>query len=524
MKTTIIIGAGLGGLITGILLKQSQPADDVIIYDLNKHPGGFCNAFEKACTYNNEKVKYKFSVPVVTSDFGKGEPFDLFFNYMGVKNIDWKVVEKPFWYYPGDDAPFMFTKTGVKDLIDRTPEAEKKAARKFFEHMRVLYNEVFHKAYVNPTILQAIKMMFTTPTAVKAMLANKTYLKHIQDMGIKTPIIQDLFSITEGFMGVEVEKASAVGELLMIQSFLENSLMQPTNGYTFQTISDNLAERFRALGGKLNLKTKVDKVLFDNKKAIGVSINGETIQADNVIMSVAQDRIESLIDGGEHIGKIKSFLKKTRKIAYPNSDFYSIYLLDKEFVDKNPRLKETTYHIYKKTKGLGGNKWNLFMIAPDELLNDKYYSMTLLYIEHDQKKIDSWMDLRKNDYTKYEEEKEKMAEILIDELAEVEPCFKTQRPLKNLLTMSPASYLQYGSKYPISGLSQGPDNFAMNRMKQQVLDNLFISGGASFSAGVWGAIAGSWQGFVSIYKKVYNTEIGNHDVLYKPGLKNLPKK
>lgn len=522
MKTNIIIGAGLGGLITGILLKKAQPADEVVIYDLNRHAGGFCNAFEKACLYNDEKIKYKFSVPVVTSDFGPNEPFDQFFNYMGAKNIDWKIVDKPFWYYPGDEEPFLFTKSGVEDLIARTPENEKPAARKFFNHMKVLYNEVFHKAYINPTITQALKMMFTTPTAVKAMLANKTYLQHIKDMGIKTPIIQDLFSITEGFMGVEVEKASAVGELLMIQSFLENSLMQPAGDYTFQTLSDNLADRFKELGGKLILKTKVDKVIFDNKKAVGIRIGDEVIEADNVIMSVAQDRIESLIEDGEHIGKIKSFLKKTRKISYPNSDFYSIYLLDKKFVEKNPRLLETTYHIYKKTNGIGGSKWNLFMISPDELINDKYYSMTLLYIEHDQKKIDWWMDIRKNDYKKYEEEKNKMAELLIDELAEVEPCFKEQRPLKHLLSMSPASYIEYGSKYPISGLSQGPDNFGMKRMKQQVLDNLFISGGASFSAGVWGAIAGAWQGFVTIYRTVYGVEIGNHDVLYKPGLKNLP--
>ena len=59
-------------------------------------------------------------------------------------------------------------------------------------------------------------------------------------------------------------------------------------------------------------------------------------------------------------------------------------------------------------------------------------------------------------------------------------------------------------------------------MKQVLLDNLFISNGASFSAGVWGAIAGGWMGFVEEYKKMYGIRIGNKDVLYKPGLKNLP--
>jgi hypothetical protein len=54
-----------------------------------------------------------------------------------------------------------------------------------------------------------------------------------------------------------------------------------------------------------------------------------------------------------------------------------------------------------------------------------------------------------------------------------------------------------------------------------VLDNLFISAGASFSSGVWGAIAGGWLGFVESYKKLTGIKIGNNDVIYKPGLKNL---
>ena len=50
--------------------------------------------------------------------------------------------------------------------------------------------------------------------------------------------------------------------------------------------------------------------------------------------------------------------------------------------------------------------------------------------------------------------------------------------------MSPASYINYRSKYPISGLAQTPDNFGLTRMKHVLLKNLFIANGASFSAGL----------------------------------------
>ena len=522
-KKHIIIGAGLGGLVTGLLLKKAHPEDEVIIYDSNKHPGGFCNSFYKASTHNDDKVKYIFNVPVVTSDFGPGEPFDLFLKYLGVKNINWKIVKKPFMYYPTKDEPFLFTKeNGVRDIIARTPDKEKKKVTEFFAEMKRLYGDIFHKAYINPNALEAIEMLFTIPKTVKALLQNKTYHQYILDTGIKTPLVQEIFSVTEGFMGVEIERASAVGELVMIQSFLENNLMQPANGDSFQTLSDRLADRFREIGGKLYLNTKVDCVTFDNKKATGVKVKGEEVKSDNVFLSVAQDRVEELIKNGTHIGKIKSFVNKVKKISYPNSDFYTLYLVDKEVAKKYPKLTDVTYHIYRRDKGLGGNDWNLFMFIPDELYNEKYYVMILLYIEHDQKKIDKWMDLRKADYKKYTEEKEKMSQKILEELQEVEPIFKENPPLKYLISMSPASYLDYGSKYPISGLGQTPENFGMTRMKQVLLDNLFISGGASFSAGVWGAMAGGWMGFVEAYKKIYGVKIGNKDVLYKPDLKNLP--
>ncbi len=522
-KKIIIIGAGLGGLINGILLKKAKPDDEVIIYDSNKIPGGFCTSFKKSITYKNDKIKYTFNVPVVTSDFGEKQPLDLFLKYLGVKTINWKVVKKPFQYYPANDKPFLFTKeSGVKDLIDRTPLKEKKKAKKFFDNMKEFYNDMFYIAYMNPNFLEAIKMLIIIPKTVFMLMKNKTYKQYIKDCGIKTKLIQEIFSVTEGFMGVEVERASAIGELMMIQSFLENNLVQPANGDNFQELSNRIAKRFTELGGKLILNTQVSSISFDKKKANGVIVNNKLESADYVVMSVAQDRIEELIKSGSDVPKIKKILKKIKKIPFPNSDFYSLHLIDKKLLEKYPKFKEITYHIYRKNNGIGGKDWNLFIFIPDVLYNDKYYVMTLLYIEHDQEKIDQWIDLREKDKIKYDQEKEKMASLLIKELQEVEPIFKEYPPLKHILSMSPASFKDYGSKYPISGLAQTPENFGITRMKNVLLDNLFISNSASFSAGVWGAIAGGWIGFVEEYNKIYGIKIGNKDVIYKPGLKNLP--
>ena len=109
-------------------------------------------------------------------------------------------------------------------------------------------------------------------------------------------------------------------------------------------------------------------------------------------------------------------------------------------------------------------------------------------------------------------------------IQEVEPIFKEHPPIKNVLSFTPASYIQYGSKYPICGIAQTPANYGAKRMTPQVAQNVFICGNSVFAGGLWGAVAGAWQGFCTFYRKRFGIEIGNRDILYKPGLKNLPQK
>ncbi|MCK4796457.1 MAG: FAD-dependent oxidoreductase, partial [Spirochaetes bacterium] len=512
-KKTVIIGAGLGGLVHGILLKKAQPDDEVVIYDANKIPGGFCTAFQKATTHGNDKVKYTINIPLITSDFGPGEPFDTFLKYIGVKNIEWKIINNFVQYYPLNNKPFLVTKNVSEEILEiASSEKEKQSIKKFFKKMEVFYNDIFYKAQINPTALQAIKMLFKIPKSVLTLMDSSTYLELINKIGIKTDTIKEILSVAEAFFGIDVDKASGVGELLMIHSFLSNNSQQPAHGYNFQDLSDRLADRFKDLGGKLVLNTKVDSVLFDNKKARGVLIKDEKIEADNVILAVAQDRIKELIESGSKINKISKLLKKIKKLPFSNSDYYCYYLIDKKFVDNNPQFVDIAYHVYKLPEGMDKCNWKLAMWIYNELYNNKYYIMGIVMFEQDQKRVDEWMELREKDYEKYKNEKEKISDMYIKQLQQVEPAFKKHAPAKSVLVFSPASYMPYGSKYPISGLAQTPQNCGMYRMEKILLNNLFISGGASFSAGLWPAIAGGWQSFVASYEKIYGTKIGNHDV------------
>ena len=58
-RKTIIIGAGLGGLVHGIMLKKANSNDEVIIYDLNNKPGGFCTSFKKIAKFQILPIIFK---------------------------------------------------------------------------------------------------------------------------------------------------------------------------------------------------------------------------------------------------------------------------------------------------------------------------------------------------------------------------------------------------------------------------------------------------------------------------------
>ena len=523
MGKTIIIGAGLGGLTTGILLKKAQPNEEVVIYDGNRHAGGFCNAFQKATTHDGEKIVYTINIPLITGDFSKGAPFDDFMKYMGVKNIDWKIVNNFFMYYPENEPPFAFTKNGANELpkIAKDPK-EQKNLEKFFKKISKFYNDLFNKANLPPKPLQAIKMMFTMPGTLFTMLNDKPYLEAIKKIGIKTKTIQEIVCVPEAFMGVDVDKVSAMGEMCMIQSFLQTNSVQPAPGNTFQDLANNFSARFAELGGKLELNTKIDSIVFDKKEAVGVRIGDNVINADNVIISVAQDRIKPLLMEGTHISSVKKLTNKINKLTSPNSDYYCYFLIDKETVEQNPKLTDFAYHIYKLPEGRDATNWKLALWVPNKCYNDKYYILECVMTETSQDKINWWHELRASDYQKYTEEKEKMVAHYLELIQEVEPIFKEHPPIKNVLSFTPASYIQYGSKYPICGIAQTPENYGAKRMTSQVAQNVFICGNSIFAGGLWGAVAGAWQGFCTFYRKRYGIEIGNRDILYKPGLKNLP--
>jgi phytoene desaturase len=97
-----------------------------------------------------------------------------------------------------------------------------------------------------------------------------------------------------------------------------------------------MEKRFLELGGQIHLNANVEKILTHEKKAVGIVVNGKTIQGDIVLVNADFPyAMEQLLDANDR-GKYTP--AKIKKMEYSSSSFIMYFGLNK-------RIKTTVHQI-----------------------------------------------------------------------------------------------------------------------------------------------------------------------------------
>ena len=113
------------------------------------------------------------------------------------------------------------------------------------------------------------------------LLSKKSFYDYLRKFTDSEKLITVLSSLW-GFAGLPSKSVQAISMLMMSGECYGKPTYFPRDGY--QAISSFLAKRFTEYGGEIRYKTKVSKILIENKKAIGVeSASGETFFADVIV-------------------------------------------------------------------------------------------------------------------------------------------------------------------------------------------------------------------------------------------------
>jgi prolycopene isomerase len=309
-----VIGSGIGGLTAAALLAKSGRR--VLVLEQGDGVGGYAHAFRRG--------DYLFDPAIhITAEMQPRRLPDVLLQHLGVADrVEW--IELEHFYrasYPDFDirVPLGYDDF-VATHVDRFPEVEGQI-RKFFK----LCAQVHWEAHNMPPQLSfkdldaAVERFPTLFAYQKSTLAD-VLEEHFDDDRVKS-----VLSAFWPYMGEPPSRLSFQGIAQLFAVQVNGSFY--CRG-SFQSFVDALGASLDENGGQVLLNSRVDKIVVEDGKAVGVEVDGERIRASSVISNAdARATFEDLV-GVEHLPQ--NLIRKLGRLELALSAFvlYGVTKLD----------------------------------------------------------------------------------------------------------------------------------------------------------------------------------------------------
>lgn len=303
-KKVIIIGGGIAGLSAGIYaLKAGYEAE---IYEKNPLAGGECMGWNRKGYHIDNCIHWLTGTDSKTSMWKV-------WNDMGAldENTEYAKVDKFYSScYEGKEATLWNDlERTKKELIELSPEDEAEIS-KFIEYVK--YAEECTIPAEKPMDMMKIKdyismgkRMANMPKVMKEY--GKINLKDLAER-FKSPVLKKLMT---DYLPADY---TAYSFLVSYGTMTSGNGDIPMGGSLAMTL--RIVKKFKEMGGKLFTNIPVNKIIIENKTAVGIELeNGEIIKGDEII---------SAVDTRFLYGKLidESYMPKKWKRAYENSEGY----------------------------------------------------------------------------------------------------------------------------------------------------------------------------------------------------------
>ena len=481
----IIIGGGITGLSTAITWAMNNPAEEkpVILFEKEPAVGGYVTSFRRQ--------KYLFDTVQIIPD-----SFDVL-DYFGV-DIELKKFDG---YYARifltDPATNSVNRLSIPSgqeefkqfLLDRYPDQED-ALNKFFSYSQAMFKELYHLK-VEPTFSEIAEIVLKCPKVIAQ--SNRTFKQFIDKFKFSEHEIIEILDVFAAFSGLPAER---VATLLPISAMIAslNGSYRPCRG--FVELPTRMKHRLKELGGHILTKSRVKRIIVENKRAVGVLLeNGESYFADHIVTTIdAKVAMQKLVGVKTLRKSSKAYAKKVETMKMSASAFMINLGLD-ERIDLKALGFDCGYNLLTTGKGIYNRLYEFFekekllmstqeffipVICPSIPLGKKNALTIFVY----PAAVGDWSELRSSNYTAYEARKKKIAQFYIDLVEEyMIPNLKAHIVLTDIAT--PATFARYsgsptGSKFDMAAY---PNNFGKNRLKMRTpIKNLYQP---KFSHGIW---------------------------------------
>ncbi len=282
MKKIIVVGAGIAGLSAAIYAQRS--GFDVTLVEQHSIVGGMCTSWRR------KGYLFEGAIHWLTGSSPKTEIHQMWTDTGALVEGVTVHLREPFRAVEWEGKTLRLyrdIKRSAQEMIALSPRDEKRIRRmvkdvKALRYMQMPVMDIKGVKTQNPkrmSIGSLFKMIPAFPVVVRMRkLSSKEYAAQFEHPGVRRLI--DF--IPDG--------NSAIALIFTLSTLDIGDGGYPKGGSLAMT--ERMAQTFKNMGGKLLLKTKVNKVVIKDGAAVGVTLENETLSADAII--VTQETIAAL--------------------------------------------------------------------------------------------------------------------------------------------------------------------------------------------------------------------------------------
>lgn len=320
-KRIIVVGAGVGGLATAIRL-QSQ-GYEVEIFEKESMVGG------KMHQLQGNGFKFDLGPTIVMMPQIYNEVFEV----AGKNPEDYIPMEKldPIYSLTFHNGEKVTASTDLVKLTEFLEGISYEDAQGYLNYLSDVYKRyLVAKDHFIEKSFRGPKDFYNPKTMVQA-LKLKTFdsAYHTISKYVKDDRLRKLLSFQTLYIGISPYNGPSIYTIIPMIETIYGVWFIKGGMYT---MAKSMEKLFIELGGKINLNSPIDEIIINNKKAIGVKLNGEEIKADYIVCNADFPyAMKNLIKEEKCKGKYTD--KKIDKMKYSCSCFLMYLGLNKKLED-----------------------------------------------------------------------------------------------------------------------------------------------------------------------------------------------
>jgi phytoene dehydrogenase-like protein len=465
-KNIVIIGSGVGGLSTGIILSLLNYS--VTVVEKNPLSGGLMRSYRRGGIDCPVGVHY-------VGALGANEPLGKMFHILGI---------------PIED---LFTRMGESGIIDRYIFED-------FVFDLPVNIDAFERNIKSafPAEITLIDVFMKNLREIAGRMLDPAFLINqgdpFQNMDFFQPMGEflDKFDASAGLravlavpcqlIGVQLVECPVIFHHMVLAGYLFSSWRLKVSG---STMADVFTRRFQELGGKLILNDGCDKIILDEGEVAGVRLNsGTNLGADTVVAAVHPKILLNLLEPDA----LKSSYRQ--RIANLKETEGVIAVQISVDASAHPEIDHNIYQRYNDEKEL--IKDGIFYQLRQS--NDKDVNLISIFTRSLYSEWSKWENTISGKRGKdYEEKKLSIGQDLLQKANEVFGSLKNARILDVFTPLTLRDYVNCpeGSCYGV--MRSSAQLLKIASLSKPLISGLFLAGQNAVAPGVLGTILGSFN-------------------------------